>query len=281
MSNSSLVSYTKLSPNCSSRDRHKILKITPHHMAGNLTIETCGNVFQPTSRQASSTYGIGSDGRIGQYVDEGMRPWTSGSYENDVQAVTIEVANDGGAPDYHVSDKAIESLIKLMVDICKRNGIKEMNYTGDASGNLTRHDMFQNTTCPGPYLGSKFTYIAEQVNKALGNASTNESAVTPPASGGSTTKKLHIYKINEVKQVNGIWQLRSDYLAPTDFTWIDNGIPLDDIDFTDANGNKLSNQVWNGTQKYFTFRVGSLTAKTGLTKGSGGYYWVKFDCGGR
>lgn len=37
-------------------------------MAGNLSVETCGSVFR--SREASAHYGIGSDGRIGQYVDE-------------------------------------------------------------------------------------------------------------------------------------------------------------------------------------------------------------------
>lgn len=139
-------------------------------MAGNLTVERCGDVFASSSRQASSNYGVGTDGRIGLYVDEANRAWTSSNAENDNQAVTIEVANDGGAPDWHVSDKALEALIELCVDICKRNGIKELNYTGNKNGNLTRHNMFAATTCPGPYLQSKFPYIAEQVNKRLGNS---------------------------------------------------------------------------------------------------------------
>ena len=82
-------------------------------------------------------------------------------------AVTIEVANDGGAPDWHVSDKALASLIDLCVDICKRNGIEKLNFTGDATGNLTMHKWFQATACPGPYLESKFPYIASEVNKRL------------------------------------------------------------------------------------------------------------------
>ena len=172
MSNSSLVNYTKLSPNCSKRTA-KIDKITIHHMAGNLSVEVCGNVFQPTSRQASSNYGIGTDGRVGMYVEESNRAWTSSNRDNDNRAVTIEVANDGGAPDWHVSDKALEKLIELCVDICKRNGIAKLNYTGDKSGNLTMHKWFAATACPGPYLASKFPYIAEQVNQKLG-------AITPP-----------------------------------------------------------------------------------------------------
>jgi LysM repeat protein len=101
------------------------------------------------------------------YVEEKDRAWTSSNADNDHQAVTIEVANDKIGGDWHVSDKALASLIDLCVDICKRNGIKKLNYTGDKNGNLTRHNMFAATACPGPYLQSKFPYIANEVNKRL------------------------------------------------------------------------------------------------------------------
>lgn len=172
MSNSKLVSYTAISPNSTNPRTHKIDKITIHHMAGNLSVETCGNIFARTARQASSNYGIGSDGRIALYVDEQNRAWTSGNAANDHRAVTIEVANDGGEPDWHVSDKAMEALIALCVDICRRNGIKALNFTGDKTGNLTMHKWFQATACPGPYLGGKFPYIAEEVNKRLSAGTT-------------------------------------------------------------------------------------------------------------
>ena len=168
MSNSPLVVYTKISPNSNNPRNHKIDTITIHHMAGNLSIEACGAGFADSNRQASSNYGIGSDGRIGMYVEEANRSWCSSSRENDHRAITIEVANDGGSPDWHVSDKAIESLIALCVDICKRNGIEKLNFTGDASGNVTLHKYFASTLCPGPYLESKIPYIVEQVNRALG-----------------------------------------------------------------------------------------------------------------
>lgn len=172
MSNSSLVNYTAISPNSSNPRNNKIKKITIHHMAGNLSVETCGRVFNGKNRQASSNYGIGSDGRVGMYVEEKNRAWTSSSPSNDNQAITIEVANDGGAnTNWHVSDKALAKLIDLCVDICERNGIASLNYTGDANGNLTRHNMFANTTCPGPYLQSKFPYIASEVNKRLNGSS--------------------------------------------------------------------------------------------------------------
>lgn len=97
MSNSPLVSYTKLSPNHSGRRKHAIDTISIHCMAGDLTVESCGNLFASPSRKASSNYGIGSDGRIGLYVEECNRSWCTSSSSNDNRAITIEVANNGGA----------------------------------------------------------------------------------------------------------------------------------------------------------------------------------------
>ncbi len=191
MSNSPLVNYTAISPNSSNPRNNKIKKITIHHMAGNLSVETCGRVFNGRNRPASSNYGIGSDGRVGMYVEEKNRAWTSSSPSNDNQAITIEVANDGGAnTNWHVSDKALAKLIDLCVDICKRNGIARLNYTGDANGNLTRHNMFAATTCPGPYLQSKFPYIADEVNKRLAAAGTTSSPESSDPFRGVSDEEL-------------------------------------------------------------------------------------------
>ena len=167
MSNSNLVNYTKLSPNCTKPRRKKIDTITIHHMAGNGSVELCGTLFSDPKRKASSNYGIGSDGRVGMYVEECNRSWCSSNSNNDHRAITIEVANDEIGGKWHVSDKALAKLIDLCVDICKRNGIKKLNFTGDKTGNLTMHKWFANTDCPGPYLESKFPYIADEVNKRL------------------------------------------------------------------------------------------------------------------
>lgn len=167
MSNSSLVNYTRISPNKTSPRRNKIDRITIHHMAGNLSVETCGNVFAPSSRRASSNYGVGSDARIGMYVEEKDRSWCSSSSANDNRAVTIEVADDVMGGNWHSSAKAMESLVKLCADICRRNGISKLVYTGDTSGNMTLHHWFSNTDCPGNYLESKMTWIASEVNKIL------------------------------------------------------------------------------------------------------------------
>lgn len=165
--NSSLVNYTKISPNSNNPRKYPITKITIHHAAAVASVEGLGSVFANAARQASANYGIGSDGRVGLYVDEANRAWTSSNRENDEMAVTIEVSNSQKGGNWPVSDKVLAKLIDLCVDICERNGIEKLNYTGDKTGNLTRHNMFAATACPGPYLQSKFPYIAEQVNKRL------------------------------------------------------------------------------------------------------------------
>lgn len=165
MSNSSLVNYTKLSPHYDSREGTPITDITIHHMAGDLTVYQCGEVFQ--SREASANYGIDGEGRIGLYVPEQYASWANANSASNKRSVTIELANDQIGGDWHVYDIAIQKCIELVADICKRNGITKLNYTGDTSGNLTRHNMFYATACPGPYLQSKFPYIASEVNKRL------------------------------------------------------------------------------------------------------------------
>ena len=181
MSNSSLVNSIRISPNRTSPRYGTIKNIVIHHMAGNLSVETCGNVFAPTSRQASSNYGIGSDGRIGMYVEERDRAWTTGN-QIDHSSVTIEVADDKIGNGWHSSDKAMSALVNLCADICKRNGIKSLNYTGNKSGNLLMHKWYQATDCPGAYLESKFSWIASEVNKKL-NGQTDPDGDTK--SGGA------------------------------------------------------------------------------------------------
>ena len=166
--NSPLTEYVYLSPNASFPRENKIQKITVHHMAGSLTLEAVGALFSDDDRDASANYAVDSQGRVGLYVEEENRAWTSSSPENDYQAVTIEVANDEIGGDWHVSDAAFEQLVELCADICRRNDIEKLVYTGDESGNLTIHKMFNSETeCPGPYLESRMEDIAAAVNERL------------------------------------------------------------------------------------------------------------------
>lgn len=136
------------SPNTYGKRTGKILKITPHHMAVvNGSIKAVGNNFAQKSRKASSNYGIDSNGNIACYLDEDYAPMTSSNKANDMVAVTIEVANSKGAPNWEISDKAWNALVDLCVDICKRNGISRLDWTGDKNGTLTIHRMFNATAC--------------------------------------------------------------------------------------------------------------------------------------
>lgn len=166
--NSPLTDYVYLSGNADFPREGEIEKITIHHMADNIPLERLGEVFAEPDRRASSNYAVDTGGRVALYVEESNRAWTSSSPENDHRAVTIEVANDQIGGDWHVSDASYDALIRLCVDICRRNGIRELVYTGDASGSLTIHKMFSETTeCPGPYLESRMPDIAEEVSHCL------------------------------------------------------------------------------------------------------------------
>lgn len=174
MSNSSLVAYTKISPNKTSPRNHAIDTITIHCVVGQVTAERLGDIFAPTTKKASSNYGVDKDGRIGMYVEEKDRSWCSSNAANDHRAITIEVASDTTAP-YAVTDAAYNSLIKLVADICKRNGIKKLLWKADKSligqvdkQNMTVHRWFANKSCPGEYLYSRHADIAAKVNALLG-----------------------------------------------------------------------------------------------------------------
>lgn len=168
MGNSNLVDYVRISPNSTNPRNHKIDTIIIHHMAGNLSVESCGEVFASSSRQASSNYGIDSNGRVGLYVHEENRSWCSSNREVDQRGITIEVANSTTGGEWPVSQKAYDKLIDLCVDICQRNGIPSLNFTGDKTGNLHMHKWYTNTLCPGPYLEARFPEIASEVNARLG-----------------------------------------------------------------------------------------------------------------
>ena len=165
--NSPLTSYVYLSPNADFPRNAKISKITIHHMAGQLTLEELGVSFAKRDRNASSNYGIDSSGKVGLYVEEANRSWASSNAENDHMAVTIEVANEEIGGSWKVSGEAYQTLIDLCADICRRNGIERLVYTGGPDGTLTAHKMFADTECPGPYLESRMAEIADAVNEKL------------------------------------------------------------------------------------------------------------------
>lgn len=200
MSNSKLVAYTRWSPNHSGKRTHKIDRISPHCVVGQCSVETLGSIFAQKSRGASCQYGIGADGRIGQYVSEANRSWCTSSNANDQRAVTIECASNTYSP-YWMNDKVWKSLIKLCVDICARNGKKKLLWLGSKSKALnyapksdemvlTVHRWFANKSCPGDWLYSRLGTLANEVTKQLGG-----SAPAPAPTPSPTPAKSYKVKV--------------------------------------------------------------------------------------
>lgn len=189
--NSKLVSYTKLSPNHSGQRTHAIDRITPHCVVGQCSVETLGEVFYPSSRQASCQYGIGPDGRVGMYCEEKNRSWCSSSRDNDQRAVTIECASDATEP-YTMNSTVYAKLVELCTDICQRNGKKKLLWLADKDKTLnynpkademvlTVHRWFANKSCPGNWLYARLGDLAEKVTANLSktqHATTQTSNVT-------------------------------------------------------------------------------------------------------
>lgn len=177
MSNSPLVVYTNLSPNHSGARTHAIDRITPHCVVGQLSAESICGCFTSPTRGASCNYGIGSDGSVSMSVEEKNRSWCSSSNANDQRAVTIECASDKTHP-YAMNDVVYDSLIKLCVDICQRNGKSKLLWFGDKNKTLayqpkddemiiTVHRWFANKSCPGDWLYERLGELASRVTGIL------------------------------------------------------------------------------------------------------------------
>lgn len=204
--NSPLVDYTRISPNRTPNRTHSIDTITIHCVVGQCSVETLGAIFAPSTRQASSNYGIGYDGRIGMYVEEKDRSWCSSSASNDHRAITIEVASDTYHP-YAVNDKAYAALLNLVTDICRRNGIKKLVWSTSKNErmnhlngcNMTVHRDYANKSCPGDYLYNRHGNIAAEVNKRLGATGGNDDGGNTGGGGITTT----VFKAGDVVKITG------------------------------------------------------------------------------
>lgn len=198
MSNSPLVSYTKISPNKYNGRSHKIDTITPHCVVGQVKVEALGDLFAKSSRKASANYGIGKDGKIGMYVEEKDTSWCSSSKANDSRAVTIEIASDTEHP-YAITDAAYKALVDLCEDICRRNNIPKLLWKGDKSligkvdqQNITVHRWFANKACPGDYIYNRLGQIADEVNRRLDKTSKPTATTTKP----QATQKAFLVRVN-------------------------------------------------------------------------------------
>ena len=191
MSNSPLVTYTNITKNKTSPRNHAIDTITIHCIVGQWTAKQGCDYFATTDRECSANYIVGKDGSIGLSVDEKDRSWCTSSRENDNRAITIEVASDTEHP-YAVTDAAYSALIKLVADICQRNGIKQLVWSTNKTDrvnhvngcNMTVHRDYANKACPGQYLYERHGAIAAAVNAILGSGTTQAPEAAPEAVQG-------------------------------------------------------------------------------------------------
>lgn len=211
--NSSLISYTNLSPNHSGQRTHSIDRITPHCVVGQLTAESICGCFTSPSREASCNYGIGKDGKIALCVEEKNRSWCSSSSANDQRAVTIECASDLNAP-YAMTTAVYNSLVKLCTDICKRNGKKKLIWLGDKNKTLnyspksdemvlTVHRWFANKSCPGDWLYERLGDLAAKVTAQLGGTAADSSGTLYRVQTGAFSKKSNADALEEKLKARG------------------------------------------------------------------------------
>lgn len=188
--NSPLVGYTGLVNKHSGQRTHCIDRITPHCVVGQVTAARLKEIFSGT-REVSSNYGIALDGTVGLYVEEKNRSWCSSSNANDQRAITIECASDPKPP-YAFKAVVYDTLVKLCIDICKRNGKKKLLWFGDKAKTLnyspkpdemvlTVHRWFANKSCPGDWLYSRMGDLADKVTAALAADSGSAASSPKPA----------------------------------------------------------------------------------------------------
>ena len=270
--NSSMVVYTKLSPNHSGKRTHSIDRITPHCVVGQCTAEGLGEWFEKQSTQASSNYGIDRDGRVALYVEEKNRSWCSSSNANDQRAITIECASDTTEP-YAFRDVVYQTLIKLCIDICKRNGKNKLIWFGDKdktlnyspkSGEmiLTVHRWFANKSCPGNWMYARMGDLAEQVTKVLQGSTDSGSGSTAKRTQASVLKDLS--ESDAIKKVGALFtadQKKSCILASVSLAQfiLESGYGKSELAQNANNifgmkcslsGNTWSGSSWDGKSKY-------------------------------
>lgn len=271
--NSSMVAYTKLSPNHSGQRTHSIDRITPHCVVGQCTAEGLGDWFAKSSTQASSNYGIDKDGRVGMYVEEKNRSWCSSSNANDQRAITIECASDTTEP-YAFRNIVYQTLIKLCVDICKRNGKNKLLWLGDKdktlsyepkSGEmvLTVHRWFANKSCPGNWMYARMGDLAEKVTAALGTGTDGKDGATT-TQGTQASAFSGLSEADVVKSVGTLFtadQKKTGILASVSMAQfiLESGYGKSELAQNANNvfgmkcslsGNTWSGSAWDGKSRY-------------------------------
>lgn len=141
-------------------------------------------------------------------------------------------------------------------------------WVAEISGNQVKIEEYNNPAGSGRYNSrwiNKDSVDGYIHFKDLGNP-TPKPPTTPDT-------KLKVYKIDDVQNVNGILQIRSNELVPVSFNWIQNGIAAADVKLTDSTGKLLTDQKNVTKGKSFVFDPSRVKSVPQPLKGDGGYYW--------
>src|SRR5690625_3975790 len=133
------------------------------------------NKFVYANNKSSVHYILTSPGRLIGSVSEKFRAWTSNSWIADRRGITIEVENETGAPEYRISDAAIEKFTEWLVDVARRNGWKQIRFGHEVRG----HREFYATNCPGAWFWARLPAIAKEANRRLQGGAASKPAPAP------------------------------------------------------------------------------------------------------
>lgn len=224
------------------------------HHAATTDFNGIGATFRNPARNASAHYGVGSNGNVDQYVNEGDTAWHAGNWPVNQRSIGIENVNQTGAPDWLVAQSTFNTLIELVTDIAKRHNLLPLVVGGNLrKGYLGGHkDVSINPTACPVTLESRLHELADRVNGAA-------TVPQPTPQPSKPDQVLHvgekfqfkkIYTVHEMARTGGIWQVRTHELCPAGFSWADNGLPVMPLVEVDAKGNKTKDQVLNVGSRY-------------------------------
>ena len=163
-----------------------------HHMAGNMNLQQCVNLWNTSG--TSAHYTVNSTGGIGQAVYDSNTAWATGNTEGNQRGISIEHANitrrvggsDSNKGSWNISDATIINGARLAAALCLYYKLGRPVY----GKNIKDHRDVRQTFCPG-HLANGGQYHRKWMNEAqrfydcLVRKSVNPDG-TPKAAGGGS-----------------------------------------------------------------------------------------------
>lgn len=184
------------------RDGYHVDHITLHIMVGYLT--SADNFFQSPGSTASAHYGVGGDGTIHQYVDEGNGSWSDANYASNNSTISIE--HEGGMDGIPCTQACMDASAALCADIARRYGWDHLWHDG-LNGNIWLHREVPGTNHAGcPDLapnGLDVNYVINKANEILQEGETMTTA--------QITEALYTAKGNDGRNIfDSVIQTRNE-----------------------------------------------------------------------